>query len=138
MTAAREEIAADASAGGTGADPMAFPHDYHLGVWRDFLDAVEEKRPPRISGEEALEGASPDRCVAGCRRQQRQGAAAIVSLPAAESSTARPDSFRDLPKTVYGRIGDSSNATDGPLSPAISAARSAPSPPPARAPCPRG
>lgn len=50
----REEIAADASAGGTGADPMAFPHDYHLGVWRDFLDAVEQKRPPRISGEEAL------------------------------------------------------------------------------------
>ncbi len=50
----REEIAADASAGGTGADPMAFPHDYHLGVWRDFLDAIEQKRPPRISGEEAL------------------------------------------------------------------------------------
>jgi UDP-N-acetyl-2-amino-2-deoxyglucuronate dehydrogenase len=50
----REEIAADASAGGTGADPMAFPHDYHLGVWRDFLAAIEEKRPPRISGEEAL------------------------------------------------------------------------------------
>ena len=37
----REEIAADASAGGTGADPMAFPHDYHLGVWRDFLAAIE-------------------------------------------------------------------------------------------------
>jgi predicted dehydrogenase len=50
----REEIAADNSAGGTGADPMAFPHDYHLGVWRDFLDAIEQKRPPRISGEEAL------------------------------------------------------------------------------------
>jgi UDP-N-acetyl-2-amino-2-deoxyglucuronate dehydrogenase len=50
----REEIAADASAGGTGADPMAFPHDYHLGVWRDFLAAIEEQRPPRISGEEAL------------------------------------------------------------------------------------
>jgi UDP-N-acetyl-2-amino-2-deoxyglucuronate dehydrogenase len=50
----REEIAADASAGGTGADPMAFPHDYHLGVWRDFLTAIEDKRPPRISGEEAL------------------------------------------------------------------------------------
>ena len=49
-----EEIAADASAGGTGADPMAFPHDYHLGVWRDFLDAIEQKRQPRISGEEAL------------------------------------------------------------------------------------
>jgi predicted dehydrogenase len=33
---------------------MAFPHDYHLGVWRDFLDAIEQRRPPRISGDEAL------------------------------------------------------------------------------------
>ena len=49
-----EELAADASPGGTGADPMAFPHDYHLGVWRDFLDAIEQKRPPRVSGAEAL------------------------------------------------------------------------------------
>ncbi len=50
----REELAADASAGGTGADPMAFPHDYHLAVWRDFLDAIETNRPPRVSGAEAL------------------------------------------------------------------------------------
>jgi UDP-N-acetyl-2-amino-2-deoxyglucuronate dehydrogenase len=49
-----EEMAADPNAGGTGADPMAFPHDYHLSVWRDFLDAIDERRPPRISGEEAL------------------------------------------------------------------------------------
>jgi predicted dehydrogenase len=51
----QETIAPDASSGGTGADPMAFPHDYHLGVWRDFLDAVETGGPPRISGAEALE-----------------------------------------------------------------------------------
>ena len=50
----REEIAPDASAGGTGADPMAFPHDYHLGVWRDFLDAIDSGRAPRVSGAEAL------------------------------------------------------------------------------------
>ena len=50
----REEVAADASAGGTGADPMAFPHDYHLGVWRDFLAALDAGRPPRVSGSEAL------------------------------------------------------------------------------------
>jgi predicted dehydrogenase len=47
-------MAADASPGGTGADPMAFPHDYHLGVWRDFLDAIDGSRPPRISGVDAL------------------------------------------------------------------------------------
>jgi len=50
----REEMAADASAGGTGADPMAFPRDYHLGVWRDFLDAIDAGRSPRVSGAEAL------------------------------------------------------------------------------------
>ena len=50
----REQLAADASPGGTGADPMAFPHDYHLGVWRDFLDALDQGRPPRIAGSEAL------------------------------------------------------------------------------------
>jgi predicted dehydrogenase len=50
----REQLAADASPGGTGADPMAFPHDYHLGVWRDFLDALDHGRPPRVSGAEGL------------------------------------------------------------------------------------
>jgi predicted dehydrogenase len=44
----------DATAGGTGADPMAFPHDYHRALIADFLDAIEEKRTPAVSGEEAL------------------------------------------------------------------------------------
>jgi predicted dehydrogenase len=44
----------DRSAGGTGADPMAFPHDYHRGVMADFLDAVQSGREPRVTGEEAL------------------------------------------------------------------------------------
>ncbi|MBU6296788.1 MAG: Gfo/Idh/MocA family oxidoreductase [Alphaproteobacteria bacterium] len=51
---AHEEMTPDASAGGAGADPMAFPHDYHLGVWRDFLDAIDENREPRVSAREAL------------------------------------------------------------------------------------
>jgi len=50
----REQLAADATPGGTGADPMAFPHDYHLGVWRDFLDALDQGGPPRVCGAEAL------------------------------------------------------------------------------------
>lgn len=41
-------------AGGTGADPMAFPHDWHRSVMADFLDALDEKREPTISGQEAL------------------------------------------------------------------------------------
>ena len=40
--------------GGTGADPMAFPHDHHLALITDFLDAVEADRDPPITGEEAL------------------------------------------------------------------------------------
>jgi predicted dehydrogenase len=47
-------LAADGSSGGTGADPMAFPHDYHRSVWRDFLDAIQSGGEPRVNGEEAL------------------------------------------------------------------------------------
>jgi UDP-N-acetyl-2-amino-2-deoxyglucuronate dehydrogenase len=49
-----EEFADEASQGGTGADPMAFPNDFHRALIVDFLDAVEHRRPPRISGHEAL------------------------------------------------------------------------------------
>jgi UDP-N-acetyl-2-amino-2-deoxyglucuronate dehydrogenase len=48
------EMKPDATAGGTGADPMAFPHDYHRALIADFLDAIERRRPPTVSGEEAL------------------------------------------------------------------------------------
>jgi predicted dehydrogenase len=50
----KEEMQPDGSPGGTGADPMAFPHDWHRGVWSDFLDAIEQRWPPRISGTEGL------------------------------------------------------------------------------------
>jgi UDP-N-acetyl-2-amino-2-deoxyglucuronate dehydrogenase len=50
----REEHGADGSAGGTGADPMAFPHHYHRSVWIDFLDAITQGRSPRVTGAEAL------------------------------------------------------------------------------------
>jgi predicted dehydrogenase len=50
----REDFGSDASPGGSGADPMAFPHGDHLAVWRDFLDAIEQRREPRVSGREAL------------------------------------------------------------------------------------
>jgi UDP-N-acetyl-2-amino-2-deoxyglucuronate dehydrogenase len=48
------EMKTDAGAGGTGADPMAFPHDWHRGVLADFLDSIEKNREPRVSGAEAL------------------------------------------------------------------------------------
>lgn len=49
-----ESVAADESSGGGGADPMAFPHDYHRALIADFLDAIEEGRDPMIGGREAL------------------------------------------------------------------------------------
>ena len=48
------EFSTPAGGGGTGADPMAFPHDWHRGVLQDFLDCLEQNREPRISGAEAL------------------------------------------------------------------------------------
>lgn len=48
------DMAPDASAGGTGADPMAFPHDYHRAVMADFIEAITTGRDPRVTGEEAL------------------------------------------------------------------------------------
>ncbi len=50
----REHIEPDKSAGGTGADPMAFPHDYHRAVMADFVEAISTGREPRVTGEEAL------------------------------------------------------------------------------------
>lgn len=47
-------IAPDRSAGGTGADPMAFPHDYHRAVMADFVEAIRTGREPKVTGEEAL------------------------------------------------------------------------------------
>jgi UDP-N-acetyl-2-amino-2-deoxyglucuronate dehydrogenase len=49
-----EAVEADSSAGGTGADPMAFSHEGHRAVLADFLAAIREGRPPRVTGAEAL------------------------------------------------------------------------------------
>ena len=50
----RDDVDPIATAGGTGADPMDFPHDWHRSALADFLDAVEEGRPPAVSGRDAL------------------------------------------------------------------------------------
>jgi predicted dehydrogenase len=51
----KEDLAADDTPGGTGADPMAFSHEFHRGVWTDFLDAIDAKRPPRVTPRDALQ-----------------------------------------------------------------------------------
>jgi UDP-N-acetyl-2-amino-2-deoxyglucuronate dehydrogenase len=37
-----------------GADPMAFPNDAHKALIVDFLDAIDDKRAPLVSGRESL------------------------------------------------------------------------------------
>jgi predicted dehydrogenase len=49
-----ERVENNIAAGGTGADPMDFPHDWHRAVMEDFLEAVAGARTPRVTGEEAL------------------------------------------------------------------------------------
>ena len=48
-----EQVGEPASTGG-GADPMAFPHGWHKSLIADFVDALQERRPPRIPGRQAL------------------------------------------------------------------------------------
>ena len=48
------EMRTESGGGGTGADPMAFPHEWHRGVLEDFLQAIERGRRPRVDGAEAL------------------------------------------------------------------------------------
>jgi predicted dehydrogenase len=50
----RERFGEPTATGG-GADPMDFPHDWHLALHRDFYDALDESRAPRIPGHEALQ-----------------------------------------------------------------------------------
>lgn len=71
------EARPDGSAGGTGADPMAFPHDYHRAVMADFIDAIETGRPPRVTGDEALE---VHRLIDALIEAGRSGKPAVVAV----------------------------------------------------------
>ena len=51
----KEDLQPDDFPGGTGADPMAFSHAFHRGVWEDFLDAVDARRAPAITPRDALQ-----------------------------------------------------------------------------------
>ncbi|MEM9104308.1 MAG: Gfo/Idh/MocA family oxidoreductase [Pseudomonadota bacterium] len=48
------ETVGEAAGTGGGADPMAFPHDWHRDLIAAFVEAVREGREPIASGREAL------------------------------------------------------------------------------------
>ncbi len=50
----RSEVFGEQSGTGGGADPMAFPHDWHTAALRDFFDAISSGRQPTVNGHEAL------------------------------------------------------------------------------------
>ncbi len=50
----RTETHGEEAGTGGGADPMAFPFDWHKSMYEDFSEAVVTGRPPRITGAEAL------------------------------------------------------------------------------------
>ena len=51
----RRESVGETTGSGGGADPMAFPHDWHQRLIESFLDALDEDREPCPSGRDALE-----------------------------------------------------------------------------------
>ncbi|WP_419909585.1 Gfo/Idh/MocA family protein [Hoeflea sp.] len=50
----RVETVGEAAGTGGGADPMAFPHDWHRDLIRDFAAAIKSGREPAVTGREAL------------------------------------------------------------------------------------
>lgn len=50
----RVETAGEEAGTGGGADPMAFPYDWHKSLIADFAQAVREGRKPRVTGRDAL------------------------------------------------------------------------------------
>jgi UDP-N-acetyl-2-amino-2-deoxyglucuronate dehydrogenase len=71
----REETGEPAATGG-GADPMAFPCDWHKALIADFAVAIRDKRPPRITGREALKVHA---LIDAMTRSAREGAVAEVA-----------------------------------------------------------
>ncbi|UWQ16191.1 Gfo/Idh/MocA family protein [Jannaschia sp. M317] len=62
---------------GSGADPMAFPHDWHQAVMEDFASAVRQGRPPAIPAQAAM---AVHRTIDAIARSARDGTR--VTLPA--------------------------------------------------------
>lgn len=77
----RTESFGEESGTGGGADPMAFPHDWHTSAQRDFLEAVRDGRQPTVNGEEAL---NVHRLIDALTLSSREGRVVSLSEIAAD------------------------------------------------------
>ena len=66
----------EASEGGGGADPMAFPFDWHAAQIADFADAVRSDRQPLSNGHTALH---VHRLIDAMMRSAREGKRVVVA-----------------------------------------------------------
>ena len=73
MMAAVTEMKTEYGGGGTGADPMAFPNDWHRSVIADFLDALDEKRGADGQRPRGAEGTPANRRIARGGEDRRDG-----------------------------------------------------------------
>jgi predicted dehydrogenase len=48
------QLTSDDHAGGTGANPMAFSHLSHKALIEDFIEAIEMRRSPKVTGQDVL------------------------------------------------------------------------------------
>ena len=82
MLASGKSLALGARQGtGGGADPMAFSHAAHRAVLHDFIRAVQDGRPPAVSGRSALE---VQQLIESIMESSRAGRA--ISLPPASQT----------------------------------------------------
>src|SRR5688572_4452618 len=73
------EVEGGSSGGGGGADPMAFSHEPHRGVWIDFVDASQRGDQPQASARSALRvHALIDTMLASARERRPLDAPAAV------------------------------------------------------------
>jgi len=68
----REEISGDTTGSGGGADPMAFPFDWHRALILDYVDAVSNGKLPPINAEDALRA---QRLIDACLTSSNEGRA---------------------------------------------------------------
>ena len=66
----RTETHGEEAGTGGGADPMAFPYDWHKSLIADFADAIATGRPPRVTGAEAL---NVHRLITALETSSREG-----------------------------------------------------------------